>query len=123
MKTILNVVPSLSNCSESHILAKHSANEVNVSARKDSSANGCSTVSGAAHSPSKPVPTQTYDASMIKWKVFKPSPENVVHDSQPSTSLSVHAKAQEQSFKTILSREFPKGNSLHQEIWEISNCI
>ncbi|KAF8668546.1 hypothetical protein AX14_006144 [Amanita brunnescens Koide BX004] len=49
VKAVLNVVPSLSNCSESHILAKHSANEVDVSIGKDSSANRYSTVSKAAH--------------------------------------------------------------------------
>ena len=47
-----------------------------------------------------------------RTKPAKPSPETVVPDLRPSNSLSMHAKAQEQSFKTILSRVFPKGNSL-----------
>ncbi|KAF8666301.1 hypothetical protein AX14_006502 [Amanita brunnescens Koide BX004] len=47
-----------------------------------------------------------------RTKPAKPSPETIVPDSQPSNSLSVRTKAREQSFKTVLSREFPKGNSL-----------
>ena len=47
-----------------------------------------------------------------KPQFFKLSPETVVPISRPSPSLSMHAKPLEQSNKTVLSREFPRGNSL-----------
>ena len=42
----------------------------------------------------------------------KPSSETVMPISQPSPGLSIHAKAQEQSNKTILQRELPERCSL-----------
>ncbi|KAF8332546.1 hypothetical protein F5887DRAFT_1080692 [Amanita rubescens] len=44
-------------------------------------------------------------------KVFKLSSETVVPGSRPSPSLSVRAKAREQSIKTVLDRDSPKGSS------------
>ena len=57
-------------------------------------------------------PNAAHEPLAGRTKPAQPSPETVVPDSRSSTSLSVCAKAREQSFKTILSREFPKGNFL-----------
>ena len=119
VKTVLNAVPSLSNCSKSHTLTKRSANETDVSIGKGSSADRHSPVSGAARTPSKPVPTRTCNISVVKPKVLKPSSETAMLISWPSPSFSVHAKVKEQSLKTALRREYPRGNSL----MDTSNCV